>query len=145
MFVSRALDPELLVFHFDVIRQCGGLPATGSVFADTTAHSPGYPMPYLPVFFLGFPTAFVGVFALFVFHCFCCFCWRGIRQARHGRRGLRPAGSHTAIRCIYSKRSRSIAIHLRFRFAKDSAWLTKAVCALSCSQREQNVFIFHFT
>lgn len=34
MFVSRALDPEF-VFHFDVIRQCGGLPATDSALCWT--------------------------------------------------------------------------------------------------------------
>lgn len=53
----------------------------------------------------------------------CCpllllFCWRAIRQARHGCRYWPPGDSHTAIRCIYSKRSRSIANHLRFCFSQ---------------------------
>lgn len=113
MFVSRALDPEF-VFHFDVIRQCGGLPATDSdsVF---NSRKDGTLTLYLSLFcFSSDSQQRLLAYLPCLLFAVLLFCWRAIRQARHGRRGLPPGGSHTAIRCIYSKRIRSIAIHLRF-------------------------------
>lgn len=69
-------------------------------------------------FFYGFPTAFVWRSRLVCCPLLLLFCWRAIRQARHGCQSWPPGDSHTAIRCIYSKRSRSIANHLWFCFSQ---------------------------
>lgn len=136
MFVSRALDPEF-VFHFDVIRQCGGLPATDS---DSVLNSRKDGTLTLSLsfsassVFLRIPNSVCWRICLVCCPLFCYFA--GEPFVRLGMAaGVYPPVVRIPQYAVFivnvSDRLPSICGSAS---SKDSAWLTKAVYALSFSQ-----------